>query len=241
MAAQPNLRNDRRRFNVVDYCLKNKPCGGFFHADGNRHRSDSPRIWDYRSSISNISRAAEFENAIHDYYVFIDTKNRSVAQPDRWKYPQLSFRSRCKTAGWRYLHQRMAVEKRLSGISKWSADGQTGIFRKAESRLETHQVWGDGGYYARVHFSMLRAWAERHYSCKANTNRSRWICREIRAIPINGNPLPAKNLQTGELYKSEQRSAGFDGLFWWFAVAFGGLCRAWQFFTRSTTTPDGFL
>ncbi|MCB0265022.1 MAG: alkaline phosphatase family protein [Calditrichaeota bacterium] len=192
-----------RRFNVVDYCLKNKPWDFFMLMEIGTDRIHHG-FWDYHDPQHfKYQPGSEFENAIHDYYVFIDTK---IGQ---WL---------------NQIDENTAVivvsdhgAKRLDGgicINEWLwKNGYLAFendppmdkpvsFEKLKVDWKRTKVWGSGGYYARIFFNVEGREPNGIIPQSEYESFRDEFAAKIRAIPDhNGNPLPTKTFKPEELYK----------------------------------------
>jgi predicted AlkP superfamily phosphohydrolase/phosphomutase len=211
----------RDRFKVIDHLLVNKPWDFFMLMEIGVDRMHHA-FWDYQDpQHRNYVPGNPYENAIRDYYIYIDEKIGEWLSKldDDTAVLVVSDHGAKRMDGGIALNQWLWQEGYLAFESD-PPDGTLTRFSDLTVDWPRTQVWGDGGYYGRVFINVEGREPQGVVPAGEYEAFREELAERIRNIPgPDGEPLGTRVFKPEELYRKVNGVAPdlivyFGDLYW---------------------------
>ena len=193
-----------KHFNVVDYCLKHKDWDFMMLMEIGTDRIHHG-FWHFMDQAHfRYEPGSEFENAIYDYYVFIDTKlGQWLNQLDEDTCVMVVSDHGAKRLDGGICINEWLWRKGYLVFTEDPPEGRITPFEKLTVDWSRTRAWGSGGYYARIFLNV--AGREPQGLIPENEYeafRDR-LAAEICAISDHEDrPIPTKSFKPEEIYQT---------------------------------------
>jgi len=196
-----------QHFRVVHYLMDKKPWDLFIFVDMGVDRIHHG-FWSYMDpKHHNYEPGNPFENAIHDYYVYLDQELGKLLErlDEDTAVLVVSDHGAKRLDGGFCINEWLKQEGLL--VIKEQPPGLVPL-EKCEVDWERTKVWGSGGYYARVFFNVEGREPQGIIpASEYETFREEMIRRFEATTDHKGNPLGTVALKPQELYREVRNIA----------------------------------